>query len=538
MSHFVSPEERRRRQANRDLRDPDIVLRRDGSTYVVRIKRLKKGYDRNIKPSKPKPATNRGSKKPSNAGPRYRSDDSKPELIQLGVLKLLDVNDVPIQTTGYDRISYPTIKRCWDETHKLTRPVLGFHTKYYKIPGTGQRGSQPLIGVRKQRIFGKAVHNTGGPFRMITCTDPSKVQGGGKYDGTDYRPYGYGQRYEGGFVPANWDHGYTISDFSQAGFNGAFDSDYESAMQYGAAAYKRAKPKIAEFDAMQGLLQNVVELPGQLRTTSEGFSKAYKAMSGRRSAVKDLFMPQHVAEQFLNEQFGWAPFVGDMLDLYKAYSRQDKRFKEISQQNGKFNRRSRVLFKTEENSDVTVIDDFAGNCYPTLPYGFYRPNGTFVTSKLYTTVNRRVWGSGSFKFYAPEFDPQNHKVSEGTYGQVIRLLHYYGVNTSPTVVWELTPWTWLVDWFSNAGNVIDNVTSQAYDRLVSAYFYVMCHTTKTAVNETVVHLKDGDVSCKWIQEIESKSRVSASPYGFGLTSGDLSTRQKLILSAIGITHGS
>jgi len=508
---------------------------------------------------KPRKSTNRGNKKPSNAGPRYRTKDSPAVVTPLGKQQLVDRFGTVVSEDVRNHLRYPTIERMWDESHKLTRPVIGSYKKFYKIPGTGRRGAKPLIGERSQRIYGKPVHNDGGPLRHIKCIlNPStdEIQGTGTYLGRDFTSFGgLADRYVGGFVPANWDHGFSVVDFNEAGFSGPLGSDYEPALPYGAEVYNKMKPRISDFDVMQGLGQNLVELPAQLKTTSKGFASAYQAISGRSaagigrdalhrflggrgsrsSALKDLLMPTGLAEQFLNEQFGWAPFVGDMLDLYRAYSRQTKRFGEIVSQNNHWLRRTRTLFNIEEQSPITVIDDFAGNCFPALTSGFYRSSGTYVTSKLYTVTKRKVWGMGAFKFYAPEFDDLN-RASQGTYGDVMRLLHYYGARVSPTVVWELTPWTWVVDWFTNAGRVLDNVTSQVFDRLVSRYAYVMCLSNKFAVNQTVIHLKDGDVSCLWTQRVMSQRRDEASPYGFGLTSGDLSARQQLILAAIGITR--
>lgn len=492
---------------------------------------------------RPRRSYNRGNKKPSNAGPRYRASDTPAETTLLGVQRLVDSNGISVVNNAEDHLSYPLIKRIWDESHKLERPVLGTYRKG--------------IYDRLHRIYGKPVHNSGGPLRIIQCSNPlGEIQGIGSYHGRDFREFGgYLENYIGGFVPANWNHGFSLVDFNSAGFSGPLGSDYEPAVAYGAEVYNKIKPRIADFDVMQGLGQNMLELPSQLKTTSRAFSNAYEAISGRKAsgigrdvlrkafggrgsrkeALKRLLMPKELADQFLNEQFGWAPFVGDALDLWRAYNRQEKRFAEIFAQNNTWNHRTRTLFNIEEESEPVVIDNFAGNCYPVLTDQYYRSSGTWVTSKLYTVTKRKVWGSGSFKFYAPEFDPSN-RASEGMYGDVMRLLHYYGARVSPTVVWELTPWTWLVDWGTNTGKVLDNITSTVFDRLVSKYAYVMCLSNFFVFNDTTIHLKGGDVHCVWNQHVVSKRREAAHPYGFGLLDGNLSARQTMILAALGLSR--
>jgi hypothetical protein len=391
----------------------------------------------------------------------------------------------------------------------------------------------------------------------IVCWNREEILGIGTYYGTDFRPYGFAQRYTGGFVPSSWPHGNSIVDFNDAGISGAIPFTRGSAKDFGAEAYNRIKPKIAEFDAMQGFGQNMIELPGQLRTTAKGFSAAYQALIGesigstirgafsnsayrrslRRQARRNLFMPKAIADQFLNEQFGWVPFIADMKDLYKAYQRQSGRFRSITKENNQWVHRRGTIRNTRSEQIIEEKDDFAGYVYPTLTSSFYRGSGSFVTSTLSVEESQRVWAMGKFKFYAPEFDMSN-RASEGTYGDVMRLVHYYGVNVSPTVVWELTPWTWVADWFSNAGNVIDNVTASVFDRLVSQYAYVMCSTHREAVNKSTIHLREGDVSCTWRQVIDIKDRVEAHPYGFTVDGSiaDLSARQLAILAAIGITR--
>lgn len=473
----------------------------------------------------------------SKAGFRIRNKGNPAYYTHLGQQFLIDNagNDI-LGASPQEHLNYPDLEVMHDETHRLVRPKLYGYWKYYHLQGTGYRGSKRLFGQYWKWVYGRPVHNSGGPlnyYHLRTFPQP-EVQGVGTYYGRDLRPYGFAAVYSGGFVPLSWPHGYSIVDYNNASFSGPFSSEYEDPTPYAASAYNRFKPKISHFDAMQGVLQNLVELPKQLMTTSEGLSDAYKAMVGSKRA-RDVLMPDNIANQFINEQFGWAPFIGDARDLYRAYNNQDRLMADITRQNGNWIKRGGNVLKEDNIEEYANVSNASGYVYPSLTSDFYRGSGSFVDSHLYSQIEREVWFDGSFKFYAPEFDSLS-RAGTGTYGKIMQMMHYYGVRISPTVVWELTPWTWLVDWFSNAGDIIDNVTSQVFDRLVSRYAYIMQRSRKWVCNDSIIHLQGGDVTCSWTQQIVTKKRRAASPYGFDLSNGDLSVRQKLILGALGVTH--
>jgi hypothetical protein len=108
----------------------------------------------------------------------------------------------------------------------------------------------------------------------------------------------------------------------------------------------------------------------------------------------------------------------------------------------------------------------------------------------------------------------------------------------PNVLWRLAPWSWLVDWFVNAGDVISNLTDMAIDGLVLQYGYMMEHTIICDELRLVgPRFKSGAlVDTTLCLVTETKQRVKATPYGFGLSWSSFSPTQLAILAALGITH--
>jgi hypothetical protein len=365
------------------------------------------------------------------------------------------------------------------------------------------------------------------------------------YEGRDFRPFGgYLNQYAGGFAPANWSWAYSAQDFIAAGTTDSqVGPEYESAASYGPAAWNRFRPKAQRFDAMQFLFDDLKDLPTQVATTAELMRDSYQGFlagpardlftSRQRSLARDrVLMPGAILNQYLNYEFGWAPFIGDLKKLYHAYSVYNRSIAQLHRDNSRWIKRGGTVLSVRETSDVTTVEDFAGLVYPALTSDFFSGHGDgyHVRSKLYTYTQRDVWFSGEFKYHVPAYDVDPSKAD--AYEVMGQMLHYYGVGVTPNVVWELTPWTWLVDWFSNVGDNVANLSAMFADQLVSREAYVMCHAKKLAVNDSTIFLRDGDVKCLWYQEIETKKRTMANPYGFGLSFDDLSERQLAILTAL------
>jgi hypothetical protein len=440
----------------------------------------------------------------------------------IGVTQNIDNFGHVVNFVEFPHLFFPKTLRTWDEIHPWIQS-FDLYDNGYGVPTC-----------RENRIR----FREGGPFHCYRAEIPiPEVQGIGSYTGMDLRPYGYGNVYNGGFVSANWSHGYSATDFMMAGNDGSIGPDFESAAPYGASAYNKFKPRTQAFDAMQFLFDDIKDLPQQLRTTAELMKGSYRSLlssaprSVRQQAARELVQPRSISEQFLNYQFGWAPFIGDLAKLYDAYESFNKRYAQVKRDNGHWIKRGGSVVKTREESDKEVIE---GGVYPVLTSDFYSTPGHPDTTTRWTSVERDVWFSGQFKYYIPGYKRDLSDVDR--YELFGAMLRHYGVGISPSVVWELTPWTWLVDWFSNAGDVISNISSVMTDQLVSRNAFVMCHAKHLAYVSSNIHLKDGEVHCFWYQEVDTKKRTLANPYGFGLTWGDLTPRQLGILAALGITR--
>ena len=119
-----------------------------------------------------------------------------------------------------------------------------------------------------------------------------------------------------------------------------------------------------------------------------------------------------------------------------------------------------------------------------------------------------------------------------------------GLIDDPELIWDLTPYSWLVDWFTTMGDSIANahVYSPFSGKYTTDYAYMT--TRHTVTNKQ--HLLRGPVvlsspgvrsfavtSAQGEQTSVSTWRARATPFGFGTQLGSLNASQFAVLVALG-----
>jgi len=307
---------------------------------------------------------------------------------------------------------------------------------------------------------------------------------------------------------------------------------------YDTLAWDRLKPRVEHASAAQ-FIYELRDLPGSLKTSLDTMLSTWRL---RRGGHSHLLQPKTLADNFVNHEFGWAPFVGDLYKFYTTTLDIDRILADLTAKNGQWQRRRAVL-------DENVTQNLVGRRYsPGIqPFGFniqglcndmvvdgIQCKGYFDLTQV---IEQKTWAVGHFTFYRPEFDMNDPNV-QGTIGGLRRLLTVYGLRINPTLIWKLTPWTWAVDWFTHAGDYIRRLDDFTTDGIVSRNLCIMRTFKRTLVKTCVVNFASGRRTFQFTRSLETKVRkVADSPYGFDLTWNNLSIRQYAILASIGITRG-
>lgn len=237
--------------------------------------------------------------------------------------------------------------------------------------------------------------------------------------------------------------------------------------------------------------------------------------------------------EYLNLEFAWKPLVSDVLKLAKAVKDSERILYQLKRDSGR-NVRRRFAFPSEIS---TWTQD--GPLGTSNHFG-YSPNiflaDSVSTTSLTTTEKVDRWFSGCFTYY---LDPGSDAISRfRRYSQFADKL--FGVALTPDLLWELAPWSWLVDWLIDFGDVIANVSSWIKYGTVLRYGYIMEqrsylaeYSAKDPMTPKYEKRAYNHNTVKWLT---AKHRQKATPFGFGLLLDSFDERQWAILAALGLSN--
>lgn len=260
----------------------------------------------------------------------------------------------------------------------------------------------------------------------------------------------------------------------------------------------------------------------------DGIPLLPKVAMWRNETVKAL------ANAHLSVQFGWLPIKADIL----AYANQVKRFDEILEA-AKSQSQKNVIkvgytYPVVQTSEYTTGTSLTRSWVSGTTYG--DPGATAFTRQFF----QKTWFEAKYLNYLHVTPSQETALKRA----VVEADLLLGLELTPEVVWNITPWTWAVDWFTNAGDILSSVSRNLLDGMVMSNGYVMNTFRKEAYAErtgVVLHSVkklpywSGDDRVMTLQE--TKRRFRSIPYfGFGVAGG-LSDRQISILAALGISRG-
>lgn len=323
--------------------------------------------------------------------------------------------------------------------------------------------------------------------------------------------------------------------------------DIQSLEAYGPTAWNRYKPTkpLADFGQMLGEARDLTRL-----------------LHFRFKSLKDA------GGNHLNVEFGWKPFISDLKKLLKMFDILVKAVAQLVRDNNRGVRRKGPVESQTWTEGPTLIKT---GLYPEVLY----PSAFEDPYKHGTEGSSSPRNLSEYFPYPTAFLPASHGgyaddwwkldlYQSEEYSDTIRFsgrFRYYiedvrdtdwwfrvqrellGLTPNFSLIWELMPWSWLIDWFTNVGDVISNAEDRVVDKLTADYAYLV--REKRRITTYTVRLipsrtwfgEDGprnpeDCTVRVYRNLTV--RREASPYGFGLTIGDLSYRRMGILAALAL----
>jgi len=213
------------------------------------------------------------------------------------------------------------------------------------------------------------------------------------------------------------------------------------------AMFKEWSPNRRDYS----LFRNIVELrdlPRSIKSIQEtvrSFRSLFASLGTKPKLRDSIFELQglvsRVPNEYLSYHFGWKQLVKDVKDLLALPDKLSKKYAFLIRRAGK-----PTTFRTKRNFNTSLSEGVSGFDYDTSPYEY----SSNITHKLERETELRLVINATFDFPPPD----------GISFKSHRFWEEIGAVPRPTDIYNLIPWSWLVDWFTGLGNyveVIDNI---------------------------------------------------------------------------------
>jgi len=235
------------------------------------------------------------------------------------------------------------------------------------------------------------------------------------------------------------------------------------------------------------------------------------------------------ADDFVNYEFGWLPLIKDVIGYFDAAKNADAMLRQLARDNGRPVRRGGFVDEIVTQNELSRTQGYFTQ--PTLVSYLYGPGSQTRHIDDQTKTSFRF--AGRFRYYIPTGELLPPIEHERRIRQLARMV--YGARFDAHLAYQLIPWSWLIDWFSSLGRTIDNIVADSEDKLVADYAYISAHKRRERITTVTGNfVGSGNFSATTTEVWETKERLQAYPYGFGLTVPVLNPVQIAILAALGI----
>jgi len=272
---------------------------------------------------------------------------------------------------------------------------------------------------------------------------------------------------------------------------------------------------IGELKDMPKMLKEV----GRLQSWISKASKDGRKLGRIRDLIQADF-PLLASKGFISWNFGWAPLFSDLSKMLGFTAAADKRFAEI--------RSFAKGTSLHRRQDVWTERAYSG------PHDVYTPvaYGANLRHLFLVETEGKQWAT--CKWYPqdheslPQDSTQQRKLAE----KLVRGTAQIGLSTA----WNLMPWSWLIDWFSNTGDRIA-ATRNTLNLIPINQCVMVQHVTRIKSYSKVDTPQTGHFTLnpEWGRVTKTRYRVD-EPLTFEARVPFLSLKQMSILSGLAIQN--
>lgn len=275
---------------------------------------------------------------------------------------------------------------------------------------------------------------------------------------------------------------------------------------------------------------------------------------GRKLRLKAL------GGEYLNVVFGYKPIISDVIKVYDTLQKID----EIVEQWIRDDKKSILRHRSVSLPRKVVNLDEDGSGGQKIQTAFFPPRaGINEPYYRYEWTNNPSWYSSFSRRGQVVYEENITFSAQFSYDlSKLRLLSAFGddgpltesnaalreylglhaVGLAPTdfswvTLWNLVPFSWLVDWFVNIGELFDNYRAEQSAQLQMGWAYVSTHATRKVHCTTYVKGVGDGMTIRQTVDARQKSirRLKATPFGFDVSFDGLTANQSAILGALALS---
>lgn len=209
--------------------------------------------------------------------------------------------------------------------------------------------------------------------------------------------------------------------------------------------FSETNPSAPRF-SLPTILGELKDVPSLLRNWYGLFRAATPTklvgQAGRRWSNLLKVAPEIAASSHLTWRWAIAPFLRDLRVIQTFKDLVDTKMSELGRlASGKtLRRRVALSFKTTETTEAE---------------GYLHSFGALIRGTRNIQYSERVWGSCSYRLSAPSFiSGWLDEKPDSRASRAMRIVCGLTAHEALATAWELTPWSWLIDWFTGLGTVI------------------------------------------------------------------------------------
>ncbi len=233
---------------------------------------------------------------------------------------------------------------------------------------------------------------------------------------------------------------------------------------------------ISPFTRDYSLLRNAIELRDlpksilQLKDTMDGIRKVFDTF-GRSSKTRDLIFDlkssaKDIPGEWLSFHFGWRQTYKDLVQLMELPEKMSKKINFLMARS-----RKATTFRGTRVEE-SALSGVSGFVYDTNE-GSWEFNSS-TTSRIVRKTETRLVVNAIF-----DFPPINVPSLARTYTWYDRA----GITPRFIDVYNLTPWTWLFDWFTGCGNYLELMEEINHDPSLINWGLITSHTEGKLISD-------------------------------------------------------